>query len=178
MSYVIKLGFGQSICNSVGWNKVKRLLSREILIITVCEKKEIQTCNTESFWVFKNRRHHFLSVAASTEAEGRRELVQHGVLPSFAGWKCPGGLWFVLFLDGSCYLPWRTGPYPLLWHRLLSCELPDNSSSGCCWHITKRTIMTRIIEITYFRPRRVVTPYIHAFSLSALAWKWRLMLYI
>jgi hypothetical protein len=51
----------------------------------------------------------------STEAEGRRELVQHGVLPSLAG---PAGA-ICTVLTGLHRLPRCTKRLP--WQRLLSC---------------------------------------------------------
>ncbi len=49
----------------------------------------------------------WIRVVSPAEAEGRRELVQHGVLPSLARGKRPSRVWF--------RLSWTDGPHSLLW---------------------------------------------------------------
>ncbi len=90
--------------------------------------------------------HGFITAKGQpTEAEDRRELSQHGVLPCLAGGK---GLWCdELYCDGghnACHdvlyrLPCQ-GAAQLRASGILSCY--------CCWYVTKCTQNTDMTEIT------------------------------
>jgi hypothetical protein len=82
--------------------------------------------------------------SGTTQAKGRRELAQHGVLPSFAEGEWPGRRIFTV-MDGRSVCAGR------------GCS----AASCCCWYITKHN--NRPSRESHMADR-VVTPVDHAFS--------------